>query len=160
MKPLLAIITLYTYQVTAFIHPGVFLDLPQLEFIRLNIQLSLNPWKTAYKSMMNSTLASLTRPATPYINVECGSSSVPDIGCKPERQDALASYIMALAWFITREKGYAEKAIEYFNAWSYMLESHNNTNAPLQSGWSATSWSRAAEIVRYTYDGTILFLIS
>jgi Alginate lyase len=156
MKRLVAIIIYYTYLVTAFIHPGVFLDLTQLEFIRLKVNLNLNPWKSAYTSMMNSTLASLSRPATPYINVECSSGSTLDIGCKPERQDALASYVMSLAWFITGQKEYAEKAIEYFNAWSYTLVSHNNTNAPLQSGWSAASWSRAAEIVRYTYDGTFL----
>ncbi|KIM25094.1 hypothetical protein M408DRAFT_331396 [Serendipita vermifera MAFF 305830] len=137
----------------AFNHPGVFLDRAQLEFIRLNVNLGLDPWKSAYKDMMNSSLAALDRPATPFVNVECGSNSNPDIGCKAERQDALASYAMSLAWVITRNHTYADKAISYFNAWSYTLQSHNNSNAPLQSGWSGASWTRAAEIIRYTYNG-------
>lgn len=137
----------------AFNHPGVLLDRAQLEFIRLNVKLGLDPWKSAYKSMMNSSLAALDRPATPFVNVECGSNSVPDIGCKAERQDALASYAMSLAWYITKNQTYADKAISYFNAWSYTLQSHNNSNAPLQSGWSGASWTRAAEIIRHTNNG-------
>jgi Alginate lyase len=142
----------------AFNHPGVFLDYAQLEFIRTNVNLGLDPWKSAYANMMNSSFGSLDRPATPFVNVECSSGSTLDIGCKAEREDALAAYVMSLAWFITKETKYAEKAVSIFNAWSYTLVSHNNTNAPLQSGWSGASWSRAAEIVRHTYDGRFLFV--
>ena len=137
----------------AFNHPGVLLDRAQLELIRLGVKTGLDPWKSAYKDMMNSSLAALDRPVTPFVNVECGSNSTPDIGCKAERQDALASYAMSLAWYITRNQTYADKAISYFNGWSYTLQSHNNSNAPLQSGWSGASWTRAAEIIRYSGAG-------
>jgi hypothetical protein len=140
----------------AFQHPGVFLSYGQLELIRINVNLGVDPWKSAYANMMNTTFGSLDRPSTPFVNVECGSNSNPDIGCKAERQDALAAYVMSLAWFITKETKYAEKAVSIFNAWSYTIQSHNNSNAPLQTGWSGASWSRAAEIVRHTYDGRSL----
>ena len=152
--PFLLFLGSFTHLVfAAFRHPGVFLDFAQLEFVRFNVAAGLDPWKSAFSNMMNTTFAALDRPATPYVNVECGSNSNPNIGCTAERQDALASYVMSLAWFITRENQYADKAISYFNAWSYTIQSHNNSNAPLQSGWSGASWSRAAEIIRHTYNG-------
>ncbi|PVF92039.1 secreted protein [Serendipita vermifera] len=136
-----------------WVHPGVFISRGQLDFIRSKIRRRQEPWSSAYTAMLNATIASLDRTPTPFVNVECGSSSVPNIGCTQERQDALAAYAMSLAWYVSNEEKYAKKAVDYFNAWSYTLKSHNNSNAPLQSGWSAASWSRAAEIIRHTYRG-------
>jgi hypothetical protein len=48
---------------------------------------------------------------------------------------------------------YVTKAIEILDAWSAVMKSHSLANAPLQSGWTGTVFARAAEIVRYTYDG-------
>jgi hypothetical protein len=40
------------------------------------------------------------------------------------------------------------------NAWSSTLTGgHKLSNGPVQAAWSAELWPRAAEIVRYTYDG-------
>ncbi len=39
------------------------------------------------------------------------------------------------------------------DAWSGTITDHTNSNAPLQSAWSASTWPRAAEIIRYTYTG-------
>jgi hypothetical protein len=137
-----------------WVHPGVFISRPQLDFIRSKIKRNAEPWASAYTNMLtNFTQTSLDRVPAPVVNVECGSSSVPNIGCTPERQDALAAYAMSLAWYVSNEEKYAKKAVQYFDAWSYTLKSHNNSNAPLQSGWSAASWSRAAEIIRHTYRG-------
>jgi len=85
--------------------------------------------------------------------VECGSFSNPNIGCTDERQDALAAYGNALAWYITKNRAYAEKAIQYMDAWAPVITAHLNSNAPLQTGWAGDSWPRAAEIIRYTYRG-------
>ncbi|KAG8809566.1 hypothetical protein FRC17_003385 [Serendipita sp. 399] len=136
-----------------FVHPGVFLDRPRLEFIRTQVRRGQEPWTSAYNAMLAFPMAALNRTATPYENVECGSNSIPNIGCTPERQDALASYAMSLAWYVSRERKYADKAVEYLNAWGSMLKSHNGSNAPLQTGWSAASWARSAEIIRWTYPG-------
>ncbi|CCA74313.1 related to secreted protein-Streptomyces sviceus [Serendipita indica DSM 11827] len=136
-----------------YVHPGVFLSRLQLDFIRLKVILKLEPWKTAYDAMLATPMAFLNRTATPWQVVECGSNSNPNKGCTPERQDALAAYAMSLAWYIERKEVYAQKALEYMNAWSYVLQGHNNTNAPLQTGWSGANWARAAEIMRHTYPG-------
>ncbi|MGY6653280.1 alginate lyase family protein [Amycolatopsis sp. TRM77291] len=136
-----------------FTHPGVLVSRPQLDFVRTKVQAGAQPWKQAYDAMMSSSYASLSRSPKPRAVVECGSYSNPNIGCTDERQDAIAAYSLSLAWYITRDAKYATKAIEIMDAWSAVLKDHTNSNAPLQSAWSASSWPRAAEIIKHTYPG-------
>ncbi|WP_410598764.1 alginate lyase family protein [Amycolatopsis sp. lyj-90] len=136
-----------------FTHPGVLVSRPQLDFVRTKVQAGAQPWKQAYDAMMSSSYASLSRSPKPRAVVECGPYSNPNLGCTDERQDAIAAYSLSLAWYITRDAKYATKAIEIMDAWSAVLKDHTNSNAPLQSAWSASSWPRAAEIIKHTYTG-------
>ncbi|MEV6587655.1 alginate lyase family protein [Streptomyces acidicola] len=136
-----------------FAHPGVLVSRAQLDFSRSRVQAGQQPWKAAYDGMMASSYASLSRTAKPRAVVECGSGSNPNNGCTDERQDAIAAYTTALAWYFTRDSRYAKKSIEIMDAWSGTITDHTNSNAPLQSGWSGATWPRAAEIIKYTYDG-------
>jgi len=138
---------------TAFTHPGVLVSRAQLDFVRAEVQAGAQPWKAAYDQMHASKYASLSRTPKPRAVVECGSYSNPNYGCTDEREDALAAYTLALEWFITRDSRYAAKAIQIMDAWSGTITDHTNSNAPLQTAWSASSWPRAAEIIRYTYTG-------
>jgi hypothetical protein len=61
----------------------------------------------------------------------------------------MAAYINSLAYWITKENNYAEKAIYYMDAWSSTIQGHSNSNAPLQAAWSAANWVRAGELMRY-----------
>jgi len=136
-----------------FVHPGVLVSRGQLDFIKGRVAAQAQPWLNAYNQMLAHNLLSQSRQPTPRAVVECGSFSMPNNGCTNERQDALAAYGNALAWYITGNAAYAQKAIQYLNAWSPVLQSHTNSNAPLQTGWAGSSWPRAAEIIRYTYTG-------
>ncbi|MYS37869.1 alginate lyase [Streptomyces sp. KhCrAH-43] len=135
----------------AFTHPGVLVSRPQLDFVRSKVQAGAQPWKSAYDQMMGSAYASLSRTAKPRAVVECGSYSNPNYGCTDEREDAIAAYTLSLAWYITQDSRYAQKAIEIMDAWSSVIKDHTNSNAPLQTGWAGSSWPRAAEIIKYTY---------
>lgn len=106
--------------------------------------------------MLDSSLGSgtLTRPPNPRATVECGVDNKPNNGCSDESRDALAAYVMSLAWYITRKPQYAQTAIEYMNAWAKTIKTHTNFNREIQMAWAATSWTRAAEIIRYTYINT------
>lgn len=137
----------------SFKHPGVFLDIEQLDFIKSKVNSGAQPWTNAYNAMLSSNLGSTTRAANPTATVECGPTSTPDNGCTEERTDALAAYTMSLAWYITGLPKYAQKAISYMNAWANTIKAHTNSNAPLQTGWAGASWARAAEIIRYTNAG-------
>lgn len=136
----------------AFTHPGVLVSRPQLDFVRAKVQAGAQPWKSAYDQMMASKYASLTRTAKPRAVVECGSYSDPNYGCTDEREDAIAAYTLSLAWYITQDSRYAQKAVEIMDAWSAVIKDHTNSNAPLQTGWAGSSWPRAAEIIKYTYS--------
>ncbi|MDH2426867.1 alginate lyase family protein [Sphaerisporangium sp. TRM90804] len=136
-----------------FTHPGVLVSRPQLDFVRTQVNAGAQPWRAAYDQMMASQYASLSRTPKPRAVVECGSYSNPNLGCTEERQDAIAAYTLALAWYITRDSRYADKAIQIMDAWSAVITDHTNSNAPLQTGWAGSSWPKAAEIIRYTYTG-------
>ncbi|MFD8381520.1 alginate lyase family protein [Streptomyces sp. NPDC059679] len=136
-----------------FAHPGVLVSRAQLDYARSKVQAGQQPWKAAYDDMLASSYASLSRTPKPRAVVECGSSSNPNYGCTDERQDAIAAYTDALAWYFTRDSRYAKKSIEIMDAWSATITDHTNSNAPLQTGWSGSTWPRAAEIIKYTYDG-------
>ncbi len=134
-----------------FTHPGVLVSRAQLDFVRTQVNANAQPWRNAYNQMIASQYASLTRTPRPRAIVECGSGSMPNNGCTDEREDAIAAYTLSLAWYITRNSQYATKAIQIMDAWSATIQDHTNSNAPLQTGWAGASWTRAAEIIRYTY---------
>ena len=136
-----------------FVHPGVLLDNAQLDLVKSKVAQGAQPWSNAYTAMLADPLASLSRTPSPTMVVQCGPTSRPNIGCTAERQDALAAYAMSIAWYISESTQYAQKAISYMNAWAQTIQGHNNSNAPLQTGWSGASWARAAEIIRYSNAG-------
>jgi hypothetical protein len=137
-----------------FVHPGVTVSKGQLDFARSQVDAGAQPWKGAFDRMMVSRYADLNRTPKPRAVVECGSYSNPDHGCTDEREDAIAAYTQALAWYVTRDVRHAKKAIELMDAWSAVIRDHTNSNAPLQTGWAGSSWPKAAEIIKYTYSGS------
>ncbi|QOV35016.1 alginate lyase family protein [Streptomyces ferrugineus] len=137
-----------------FTHPGVTVSKGQLDFTRAKVNAGAQPWKGAFDQMMGSKYADLNRTPKPRAVVECGSYSNPNYGCTDEREDAMAAYTQALAWYITRDERHAKKAIALMDAWSAVIRDHTNSNAPLQTGWAGSSWPKAAEIIKYTYSGS------
>ncbi|PRY33081.1 alginate lyase [Pseudosporangium ferrugineum] len=134
-----------------FSHPGVLLSRAQLDFVKGRVAARAQPWLGAYDQMMASRYASLSRTPKPRATVECGSYSNPDNGCTDEREDAIAAYTDALAWYITGNSAYAQKSIALMDAWSATIRNHTNSNAPLQTAWAGSVWPRAAEIIRHAY---------
>jgi alginate lyase len=134
-----------------FAHPGVGVSRAQLDFVKAKVQAGAQPWTNAFNQAKNSTYGSLSRTAKPRAVVECGPYSQPNYGCTDERQDAIAAYTDALIWYITGDTRYAQKSIELMDAWSATIRDHTNSNAPLQTGWAASSWPKAAEIIKHAY---------
>ncbi|WP_167475247.1 alginate lyase family protein [Nocardia arthritidis] len=139
--------------VVRFQHPGVLVGDKQLTFVQDRLAAGAEPWKSAFADLQASRYAALDWQAKPRATVECGSSSKPNNGCSDERDDSMAAYTDALAWALTKDQRYADKAIQIMDAWSATIREHTNTNAPLQTGWSGNNWSRAAELIRYTGAG-------
>jgi len=135
-----------------FTHPGVFVSLGQLQYVKN--ELSKEPWKTAYELTLRDNLANLEYEPRPWATVECGSFSNPNYGCSDEIRDAQAAYTQALLWRLDGNVRYAENVRKILNAWANTLTGgHTNSNGPLQAAWAAELFTRAAEIVKYTYGG-------
>jgi hypothetical protein len=135
-----------------FHHPGVLLNLAQLELIKSRVAAGTEPQKSAFEQLRSSIHGALDYKPEPRATVECGPRSNPDLGCKSEQRDSEAAYAQALLWYITGNKAYAENAIKIMNDWSSTLTGgHINANGPVQAAWSGEVWPRAAEIIRYTY---------
>lgn len=133
-----------------FVHPGILVSRPMLDFVKSTIDAGADPWTTALAAARASSSGSLSYTPHPWATVECGSYSNPDYGCTDEKNDATAAYTQALLWFHTGDTAYADKAIEILDAWSSTIVAHTNSNAPLQTAWAAEVFPRAAEIIRRT----------
>ncbi|TDD62510.1 hypothetical protein E1263_03465 [Kribbella antibiotica] len=134
-----------------FAHPGVGVSRAQLDFVKAKVLAGAQPWTNAYNQAKNSAYGSLSRTPTPRAVVECGPYSQPNNGCTNERQDAIAAYTDALIWYISGDVRYAQKSIALMDAWSATIRDHTNSNAALQTGWAASSWPKAAEIIKHAY---------
>ncbi|KAE8314470.1 chondroitin AC/alginate lyase [Aspergillus transmontanensis] len=136
-----------------WVHPGAMISQSQLDFVKSKVNKGEQPWADAYDALMEDDYVSNPQAPSPHVIVECGPYSDPDVGCKAERDDSLAAYANALAWAINGTQAYAEQAIRIMDAYSSTIQGHNNSNAPLQSGWVGSVWARTGEIIRYTDAG-------
>jgi hypothetical protein len=137
-----------------FVHPGVLVNRAQLDEIKRRVAAGIEQQKSAFEALKASKWGALDYTPHPRETVECGSNSRPDLGCKDEQQDSEAAYGQALLWYVTGNKAYAENAIKIMDAWSSTLTGgHTNANGQVQASWTGDVFPRAAEIIRYTYDG-------
>ncbi len=135
-----------------FVHPGALVNRAQLDEIKRRVKAGIEPQKSAFESLKASPTGALDYAPNPRNEVECGSYSKPDLGCKAEQGDSQAAYGQALLWYITGNETYAQNAIKIMNAWSNTLvRGHTNANGPVQAAWCAEVFPRAAEIIRYSY---------
>ncbi|KTT20072.1 hypothetical protein NS96R_01700 [Pseudomonas parafulva] len=134
-----------------FVHPGILTSEVQLRYVRDHKH--LEPWATSMHAALASPLADRNYRARPWSIVHCGAYSVPDYGCSDEIRDAQAAYLQALLWRYTGDPAYAENVREIFKAWTETLEQHTGNNRRLQASWAAQLFTRAAEIVKYSYGG-------
>lgn len=132
-----------------FRHPGVQVDRKQLDYVRAHLK--AKPFKGAFAALKKDPAVSLKAEPHPWAHPVCEPFGVgSNGGCAAELHDANAAYATALMWYLTRDKRYLRKSGVYMNAWSRSLKGRSGGDAPLQAGWAAISWARAAEIVRYS----------
>jgi hypothetical protein len=126
----------------------------QLAFLKAKIAAAAEPWTSALAATKADSRGSLSYtphpPADSNGAVNCASFSGSDVHCKDEQNDSEAAYAQALISALTGDAQHTTKAIEIMNAWSAVMKTHTDSNAPVQSGWTGTLFARAAEIIRYT----------
>jgi hypothetical protein len=151
------------------VHPGVLLSQAQLNYMKIMVQAHADPFYSAFVKAQNSTWGSLTYvPLGPPAGgiMQCGSTSMPDIGCSASDSDGTAAYVQALLWYITGNQTYANNAINIMNTYANNFKGYAGytpgdpcpsgtdcSNGPLQAAWDSQKWPRAAEIIRYSNAG-------
>ncbi|CAN5217360.1 hypothetical protein BH11MYX1_BH11MYX1_28580 [soil metagenome] len=135
---------------TGFVHPGVLVSGAQLALVKSKIIAGATPWKTSYNELLANKYVRSGWTASPRATIECGSFNNPNFGCTQEFDDANAAYSNALVWAYTGQTKYADVAIAILDAYATTVTAHTNSNAPLETGWAAERFVRAAEIVRWT----------
>jgi len=151
-------------QAQAWTHPGIVVSQDQLDASRAAYQAGnpviVDQVNKAKNSNYGSTGYSVKGPWPGGIN-QCGSNSNPNHGCQNADDDSNAAYVQALLWYMTGNQTYANNAIAIMNTYASGFRGYAGTNGlscpsgtdcsngPLQSGWDAEKWPRAAEIIRY-----------
>jgi len=151
-------------QAQTWTHPGIVVSQAQLDATRAAYQAGDSVVVDQVNKAKNSNYGSLTYtvqgPWPGGIN-QCGANSTPNNGCLEADNDSNAAYVQALLWYMTGNQAYADNAIDIMNTYAAGFRGYAGTNGlscpsgtdcsngPLQSGWDAEKWPRAAEIIRY-----------
>lgn len=131
--------------------PALLNSIAELDSLKARIAAGVEPQANAFQKARSSRFAAPAYAAHPRDTVACGSYSNPDYGCSDESDDSKAAYTQALIWKFTGDTAYAARAAAILDAWSERLKAHTLSNAPLQAGWTASVFVRAAVILRATY---------
>jgi len=155
MAPRVSFLCLLPLCLSAWVHPGVLVSSSQLSLVRAALSAGTEPFVSAHAKAASSAYANLSwAPQGPPASgvIDCGGYDRPDHGCTLEDADAVAAYTHALLFALGGDAAHARAAVRIMDAYS-RLQGYNNSNAPLQAAWSASKWTRAAELVLHAGGG-------
>lgn len=134
-----------------FIHPGIDQTSADLEYMKSQVLKGEQPWKDAFEKLKANT--DLNFKVVSHAHVMRGPYGKPNIGGDDLSKGSNLAYNCALLWYITRDKAYANKAIEVLNAWAPAVWDFDYNDAKLLAGWTGHLLCNAAEILRHTDSG-------
>lgn len=154
-KIIFILLSCWSFSVMAqFEHPGMLHSKADLDNLKSRIESSREPWKSAWQQLQNSPQGDLSTVRPHAIShVSRGPYGVPGNGDIDLYNDGCAVYTMALQWYVTGNRKYAQKAIEILNAWSHRLDSVTHGDKELVIGVAGIKYLNAAEIIKHTYKG-------
>jgi hypothetical protein len=134
-----------------FVHPGIDQRAQDLELMKKLVLTGDQPYKAAFDRLKAAVDTPFAVKA--HTHVLRGPYGRPNIGGDDLSRSANMAYNYALAWYITNDKAYAQKAIAILNAWSPVLWHFDYNDAKLLAAWTGHMLCNAAEILRYTSSG-------
>lgn len=158
MKSVYSIITSFVFACFAldisaqsFVHPGMDQSAKDLAYMKDKVLKGEQPYKAAFDRLKAAVDTNFIPVA--HTHVMRGPYGRPNIGGNELSRSASMAYNYALAWYITNEKKYADKAIAILNTWSPVLWDFDYNDAKLLAAWTGHALCNAAEILRYTNAG-------
>jgi hypothetical protein len=136
-----------------FVHPGILQTRQNLEFMKAKVTAGEQPWKQAWRNLLDQPYSSLDFEPKPVTHIVRGAFGRGANGDRDLSNSAMAAYSHALQWYITGDRAHAKKAIEILRAWSVVLWDFEGNDAKLLAGWTGGNLCNAAEILRTTDSG-------
>ncbi len=137
-----------------FRHPGLEATASQLEQIQQNVLINGHPMRTAWQSFRNTANGYLNY--TPNGMDTLNMAGFNKVYRNQWDKDGKALYRLSLAWAISGDNRYADKAIEILNDWSYknkaLRTTYTSQYAFLHQTHCYGLWINGAELLRY-YKG-------
>lgn len=136
-----------------FKHPGLLHTEADFERMRAKVQANAQPWADGWAALLTTGRSHLgsnnyPRPVATIIRDNTTNNNVSKLYI-----DTARAYQLAVRWKITGDVAYANKALEYLNAWSGVLTAiAGNADRFLAAGIYGYQFANAGEIMR-TYEG-------
>ncbi len=138
---------------TTFIHPGMLYTQADLDGMKAKVAANLSPWLEEWNLLQANPLASTSYTPTYYRTVYRNDATHGYTGNADLQNSATAVLLDAIAWYITGNHTYADKAIAILNGWSSTLTSIQGHDAQLAASLYGYKLLNAAEILRYSGAG-------
>lgn len=121
----------------------------EVALMRDRVQREEEPWATAAAALSAVTPLSYSPHALKDFNVDWNGKGQ---GHKElVEEDGVQVYQQTMMWLITGDTRYAQNACNIICAWATTCERVVGNNAPLECGWGYDSFSRSAELLKFTY---------
>uniref|UniRef100_UPI0035618A84 alginate lyase family protein n=1 Tax=Pontiella sp. TaxID=2837462 RepID=UPI0035618A84 len=131
-----------------FVHPGIGQTVSDLDYIQS--RLGLEPWKTGYEDLADTSTASLSYTMRgPTNNVGHTSAE----GRDDWRSDMRAVHDLARMWYFTENEAYAQKARDILISWATTHTNFLSGETYLDMGYHAHDTFGGADILRGTWSG-------
>lgn len=166
-------ISLGIVEVPILSHPNMYLNIGEIAVIKANVQAGQEPWKTAYDKLMstnsdekygsmgwamNLPKKSVTQDGGGHIYKTCNNPP-----CTPRGDYEAATKVgkavrnLGLAYALTGENRYADKAIQLINAWcidpdTYMEPRQGNFNSRIELSITMPGMFYGADLI-WNYSG-------
>lgn len=108
------------------------------------------PWYSGYQALISEGYAQLGTDPRPLETVIRGGEGQ---NVAQMYIDIQRAYLLAVRWKVTGDTAYADKAVQFLNAWQYTMTTlTGNADRFLAAGIYGYEWANVAEIMR-TYSG-------
>ena len=132
---------------TGFVHPGLLNTAESLERMYNRVRAAEQPWQSGWAMLQADPYSSLTANPRPLEEVTRPGNSDQMV------VDMQRTYLLAVAWKVSGDTRYADRAVVFLDAWSSVMKRlSGNTDHILAAGLYGFQWACAAEIMR-TYPG-------
>ncbi|CAJ0802090.1 hypothetical protein LMG19083_03677 [Ralstonia psammae] len=139
--------------VQSFTHPGLLHTEADFARMRTKVAANASPWVDGWNVLTANNHTSLTRNPNPQTAIYRGNDGVHAENYSILYNDVAAAYACALRWKVSGDTAYADKAVQYLDAWSSTLTViGGDSNADLAAGIYGYEFANAGEIMR-SYSG-------